>query len=43
MRLAFLAPTERAIEMANYNYFVSYDLNGEKPTHQEMDIHLKEK
>lgn len=23
------------------NYFVSYDLNGQRPTHQEMDDHLK--
>lgn len=23
------------------NYFVTYDLNGNKPTHAEMDAHLK--
>lgn len=23
------------------NYFASYDLNGQKPTHKEMDDHLK--
>lgn len=23
------------------NYFVSYDLNGSKPTHAEMDAHIK--
>ncbi len=23
------------------NYFVSYDLNGQHPTHAEMDAHLK--
>lgn len=23
------------------NYFVSYDLNGQHPTHPEMDAHLK--
>lgn len=27
--------------MAQGNYFVSYDLNGQHPTHKEMDDHLK--
>ena len=27
--------------MADYNYFVSYDLNGTRPSHSEMDAHLK--
>jgi hypothetical protein len=29
------------MEPALANYFVSYDLNGARPTHAEMDEHLK--